>query len=861
MGVSQAGPGRSGIVAGVFRRVRTFLEGPLNVLLRLFYMMLRGLLVWSREMRHVLRREPVGMAMPLVALAVVLWVPQMPDMFVGMKVGFGHDGEPRTGWWRPLGFSVFAVTLGLAGWYWTRAALLASHVELDDAAGRFDRLPRVREEALNQSALNFTQALALAPLTVLIGAPGHGWDSAPVAAPVLGVFFLFVAFVFVFTWTRSEHRDDARTRTGAVWLRTTAVFAAAAPGGWLPALVFFGISLSGVWLVAAHPEVTERLHTPAVALLVLTLLVGPLTVALAFLRDLVALGRLVLRWLIRLLRWLPDRREGGAAPRLVAGVREWSEIRAWSGTPGLALFLVCIFVWPLLGEPPGLHLVRTTGVPLAEADAPCEAGADPRAPRRPCLAEALRAWIDARPEEHAAPGPMPVVIVAAEGGGSRAAVWLLSAMRRLDAATEGGFGRHLFAISGVSGGSLGAVTYLQALHAHAEERHGRRRPWLRWDHPRVAAGLDRLGDGDLLAASIATYILNDTLGRLLAPYWVGVPDRAEALERSFERHWAWGAALAVPRAQAEAGLVALWSGAPAGAPHLLLNGTDRETGRRLITSTLRFDPTDDLFTASDDLLGILGADVPASTAVTNSARFPYVTPAGRFMDKEKKPRQVLDGGYYENYGARTAAELARRIGEIGAERGLDLLPVVVVVSNDADASRLTPEEERERERRDPNWRRSPTLEETAVTCRPPSGEQASLLPVETVRERARAAGGGVGGVVGGGVLEIVVPLIGLYTTRVAHGQDALHILRRQLCPRPGENAPPRLFHIALPRPEPGKEAAPMNWVLNPAARHYLLDVAPEIPFNTRQAEAMRALFAAARREASHRQAASGPPAP
>jgi hypothetical protein len=82
--------------------------------------------------------------------------------------------------------------------------------------------------------------------------------------------------------------------------------------------------------------------------------------------------------------------------------------------------------------------------------------------------------------------------------------------------------------------------------------------------------------------------------------------------------------------------------------------------------------------------------------------------------------------------------------------------------------------------------------------------------------------------------EFIGPPLGLYATRGAHGQDALHILRRQQCPPPGENSLPRLFHVALPRPELGKEAAPMNWVLNPAARAYLLEVAPMIPFNLEQ---------------------------
>jgi hypothetical protein len=45
-----------------------------------------------------------------------------------------------------------------------------------------------------------------------------------------------------------------------------------------------------------------------------------------------------------------------------------------------------------------------------------------------------------------------------------------------------------------------------------------------------------------------------------------------------------------------------------------------------------------------------------------------------------------------------------------------------------------------------------------------------------------------------------------------------------------------MIHTALPRPEPPDEAAPMNWVLNPQTAHFLLDTAPRLRFNQRQAD-------------------------
>jgi hypothetical protein len=89
----------------------------------------------------------------------------------------------------------------------------------------------------------------------------------------------------------------------------------------------------------------------------------------------------------------------------------------------------------------------------------------------------------------------------------------------------------------------------------------------------------------------------------------------------------------------------------------------------------------------------------------------------------------------------------------------------------------------------------------------------------------------------------MAPFLGLYAIRGAHGQDALHLLRRDLCPADGEGGAPRMFHLALPRPDWDGEAAPMNWVLNEDARRFLLEVAPRLVFNVGQAHALRAAMA------------------
>ena len=64
-------------------------------------------------------------------------------------------------------------------------------------------------------------------------------------------------------------------------------------------------------------------------------------------------------------------------------------------------------------------------------------------------------------------------------------------------------------------------------------------------------------------------------------------------------------------------------------------------------------------------------DIRLSTAAHNSARFPIVSPAGEIRN---------DGGYFENYGALGAMELAQAIRAIEPK----LAPFVLVISNDPD---------------------------------------------------------------------------------------------------------------------------------------------------------------------------------
>ena len=251
-----------------------------------------------------------------------------------------------------------------------------------------------------------------------------------------------------------------------------------------------------------------------------------------------------------------------------------------------------------------------------------------------------------------------MLIVATAGGGIRAAYWTATILERLERElTPEILRRHLFAISGVSGGSVGAAAYVAAVSAASDK----------------PAEPTAFLDEDFLAPAIATLAFVDLPSTMLPDLGAILPNgtmnRATVLERAFED--ASEGLLARPFLAFfpnEDDLSAFFLSeddlsAPPWRPALLFNSTHQNTGRRVITSHLKVERR--VFLDAFDAHDLLGADMPASTAAHNSARFTYVSPAGRLLPQDDDggtadPQGfLLDGGYFENYGAVTALQVLR----------------------------------------------------------------------------------------------------------------------------------------------------------------------------------------------------------
>ena len=278
--------------------------------------------------------------------------------------------------------------------------------------------------------------------------------------------------------------------------------------------------------------------------------------------------------------------------------------------------------------------------------------------------------------------PTNLVIVATAGGGIRAAYWTATVLGAIqDRAPE--FRRQLLAISGVSGGSLGAAVFVtllaqpklpdKYLHCQAKRASSGQPSPL---GPYECAGQKVLSQ-DFLAPAAAAALFPDLIQRFWPFSWF--PDRAQALERGWEQAW--------PRAGFAANIWSdsrfegLWP-TTGHLPALLLNGTHVDTGKRVITSNLLIKARE--FADAYDFFDLLPASsqgpasIRPSTAALNSARFTYVSPAGTVGEKGR----IVDGGYFENFGAVTAGELLNAALSQLRKPDAVLRPIVIVISND-----------------------------------------------------------------------------------------------------------------------------------------------------------------------------------
>jgi predicted acylesterase/phospholipase RssA len=281
-------------------------------------------------------------------------------------------------------------------------------------------------------------------------------------------------------------------------------------------------------------------------------------------------------------------------------------LRKGTGQPMFKVLIIAIAVFTLVNDN-NLAGVIDTGAP------------DPREKLEPHFEK----WLMSRPGN---PDTVNITLVAAEGGGLRSAYWTYGVLRQLQLDNPN-FKNELYAISSVSGGSVGSAIFCSELVSG------------------LSSSLDKapIVNEDNLSPMIAGIFYRE-LAQSIIPYPVVGLDRSRVMDRTFEMNWRKkhpdgpGLEDAFPK---------LWNDHP-DLPALFINTTHVETGKTAIFSNLKFDSTQIM---AMDVMSRLRSSVKLSTAVGISSRVPIFQPGAKFDQPSGQTwGHLVDGGYSDNSG-------------------------------------------------------------------------------------------------------------------------------------------------------------------------------------------------------------------
>ncbi|MFL5286125.1 MAG: hypothetical protein ACJ8AW_35390 [Rhodopila sp.] len=670
-------------------------------------------------------------------------------------LAFLQDG----GIWPPLSFQLTLLLLGVSAWFWSRAAL-AARFGIDDRQRQGSANPGFDWTAytwLPRIVLGMTFAAGVA---IAWRSGGSWWTIGGVVGFGIVTVLLATFRVKLLAIFRPQSpaagpppapRSRFRFWWHGGWKARLAALLERAPGGMIPALVLLGLGLVLLALgmleaftsILRLPNLLAAVFPgPTCVLLLLALSIGPL-VATTFVAD-------GLTWHWR----FGSSRVGFRRPPL--------------------LTVLALYVFVLVPMISHVHTVRITDT----------------APQRLSLPDLFHQWTEACA---AGTGPVQPVIVAVSGGATRAGLWGAAVLDKVLAA-QGEGGPALFAVSSVSGGSLGMAGAMTLLSQEAK--------------PCRATGLAALrpgGDvaplaGDALGPLLGGWLVTDIPRAFAQPAAWAVRsltghrpnggDSAEAIEHAFENLWQKVRAKHAPKAPGwDAPFLSLFyrpgtTEYHGGMPLWVANGTDATTGNRVLTTPFAPLPGDIKhdagpspgwpFRGARDLQGLMRSDVPISTAINNTARFPYLEPFGEMLpaDGKETAGSLVDGGYFENEGLQTALELAEWLTRQGAD-GRAVQPIIVQATGDGEPKVSTKD---------------------IMTC-----ARASDAP--DIGSQAPA-------------LQILAPLVGLYHVRGGHSTVLLREAHDGFC-APGI----RFVHFYLPAMD--GVAVPLNWVLSRAVAGFI----------------------------------------
>ncbi|MEU0092262.1 hypothetical protein [Kribbella sp. NPDC006257] len=354
-------------------------------------------------------------------------------------------------------------------------------------------------------------------------------------------------------------------------------------------------------------------------------------------------------------------------------------------TPIITLLLIALILTGVAGGKTDIHSVAADGT----------------VPPRPTLDEAFTGWLGQKqacgipvtmtPEQAAAGKKLtvrPMLMLAAEGGGIRAAYWTAATLSKIGAAGAGCGGHSALMSAGASGGALGLALGrftkdpLDSAHKIA-------------GHEALSAVTISLLTADLLASTAGLRFAGRDRAGLMEATW---EEKLDGVGTSF---LAGDKATALTGADVVTGQLVLNSTAVRDGCLALLSQVDLTTGARSADGS-PLCGTEGTGPHSYDFFGAYGrasgegadecvGNLRALTGTMLANRFPYVSPSGtaegcRGLD----PVQLVDGGYTDNTGLGTLFDLSPQWNKlvqkhndevVAAGTGEFVVPVVVYIEN------------------------------------------------------------------------------------------------------------------------------------------------------------------------------------
>ncbi|AXT55888.1 hypothetical protein D1815_09035 [Aquimarina sp. AD1] len=266
----------------------------------------------------------------------------------------------------------------------------------------------------------------------------------------------------------------------------------------------------------------------------------------------------------------------------------------------------------------------------------------------------------------------PIIMVSAEGGGSRAGLWAFLVHSYLYENTKGDyFEKHLLSLTGASGGGVGnSMFFAEARNTSLEGKKSSFKIDENAHKPIVKYKASGIYKENYLSVALLSLLGRDLFKEVTSLF--KFKNRGQLLEehwnQAHEKYFLDSKGRSIINKEFLSFYDNIFTGDTMDLisqkipPLLFVNTTHTQTGNYNIISPVEYSQVKE-FTGMNDFLSTIQSSYPnnsiaLSTAMRINASFPFITPVGEVRNRTQKDifisDQYADAGYYDNIGGRVS---------------------------------------------------------------------------------------------------------------------------------------------------------------------------------------------------------------